>query len=661
MITLDKETKSESDLRKTGQWAYSEHPSTDVICVCWAVDDGPIPHWLPEMGDQVEGDMFYRLKHGEEIEAHNYAFELSIWINVMCKRYGWPDPRNFRWRDTMAVAAYYALPPSLDKLSQALGFGGKDPEGGRLITKYSKLYLKTSKLIIPPEDLKKWIKYCKLDVELERKVGNYLGDLPEPELKVFDMDRVINMRGLMLDDKGINVAHQIVTQRAEKLTREFRDLTGVNPTQRDKYLKWLAEKGMELPNLQAETVEEILEDNDLLAVTPGKLVRSLEIRSKVNKASTKKLDAMLRQRGQDGRARFQTRYHGTGTGRWTGSGFQPLNLVRSFDDVSPEQLVRDVMEGNCEWLDALYGDAIEAVSKASRHWIIPAPGNKIIAGDFVSVEAVILACLAGEQWKIDAFAAGAKIYELTADKIYKLPPGTVTKKTHPDERQDGKTCELAFGYQGAVGAWRNFDNSDRHTDEDIQEIKDVWRDAHPAIVNFWADLERASIEAVKNPGKAYQVNGKIAFQMVDEWLTMILPNKKRLWYFHPELRMKMPPWHKPITEERCASGTCSCSPRLQLTYMAQKEGRWRRVDTYGGKLTENATQAVSREVLVPAMFRVEAAGYPIILTVYDEIVSEIPLDFGSVKEFKELLEIKEPWAENWPIKADVWEGLHYKK
>src|ERR1700676_2136375 len=130
-------------------------------------------------------------------------------------------------------------------------------------------------------------------------------------------------------------------------------------------------------------------------------------------------------------------------------------------------LVRDIMHGDPEWLDAVYGDAMEAVSRASRHWIVAEEGHQIYAGDFVSIEAVILACLAGEQWKIDAFRSGAKIYELMGDKIHGLPPGTVTKATHPKERQDGKTGELAFGYQGALNAWLKFDDSGRHTDERI--------------------------------------------------------------------------------------------------------------------------------------------------------------------------------------------------
>ena len=667
IITLDKETKSKADLKKVGQWVYSEDASTDYICMCWVVDDAKhILEWTPEAYVEDLKDLFYLLECPEVIiEAHNYAFEYSMWYNVGFKRYGFPDPSRFNWRDSMAAASYYALPPALDKLARALGMGAKDPEGERLISKYSKLHLKTAKEIIPPEDLIKFIKYCKKDVELERAISNYLGDLPSDELEVFNLDRVINLRGINLDEAGINVASHIVQQRAAELTSRFRSITGINPTQRDKYLVWLKDRGLTLPNLKAETVDEFLEEEEA-SPTPWilpEILETIKLRKRVNKASTKKLDAMMRQRGSDGRARFQTRYHGAGTGRSTGAGFQPLNMVRSYesDVVPPEQLVRDVMHGDCRFLDMMYGDAMLAVSKASRHWIVPKKGHRILAGDYVSVEAIMLACLAGEEWKIEAFRNRVPMYELTADKIFKLPPGTVTKKTHPDERQDGKTGELAFGYQGGLGAWRNFDSSDRHSDDEVHKIKDAWRLENPMIVKSWSDAHWAAIKAVENPGKEYEINQYLSFQTIDEWLTMRLPDGKRLWYYDPQLRMKMPSWHKPLTDEKCAAGTCRCEPRLSVSYMAWKEGRWKRVYSYGGKWMENATQAVSRQFLTPAMLRIEKAGYPIILTVYDEIVSEPKIGFGSKKEYQDLLEERPLWCRDWPIRADVWEGLHYKK
>lgn len=669
-VTLDFETRSKADLGKVGTWAYSEHPSTEIICAAWGVGTEPIRTWI--MGNPPPLDLFTLIRSPALIEAHNVAFEKSIWANVAVKRLGWPRIGAEQWRDTMAVAAYYGLPQALHRLAHALGFEGKDPEGGRLITRYSKLYLPTSKIDIPASDLHKFVAYCVKDVAIEQSVSDMLGDLPERELPIWFLDQEMNERGIGLDITGIYKASEIVDQRADELTREYQALTGVSPTQRDKSLEWFLEHGCPLENMQADYLEEVLDD-----LPSGPVRQAVTIRLAINKASTKKLDAMARNAGLDGRARFQTRYHGAATGRNTGVGLQPLNLNRGFPDMEPEQLVADVMHGDAAFLDALYGNAMDAVAKASRYWIKAAPGHKIVAGDFASVEAIVLACLAGEEWKVNAFASGVKIYEAMADKIYRLPPGTVTKATHPLERQDGKTGELAFGYQGALGAWLKFDDSGRHTDEAIVGFCKAWRMAHPMTVDFWGELELSALEAMRHPKELHRVaNGLIAFQIVDErdgsgdglfWLTMILPNGKRLWYYRPEIRVGMPHWHQPAYDAETgepnehAAKTCDCRPVPKLTYMATKEGQWKRVFTYGGKLTENAVQATSRELLCHAALRAQAAGYPVILTVYDEIVTEPPLDFGSASGLVELMEDMPQWATGWPIRAVAWEGDRYRK
>ncbi len=654
MISFDFETKSYADLKKVGAWAYSEDPTTDAICYAYGTDDRTIRGCIDM---SMPSDLKSDVKNGYLVEAHNVAFERSIWANVMVPKYGWVMPDDEQWRDSMATAAYYALPMALDRLSRVLGFEGKNPAGTRLISKYSKLHLKTAKTEIPEDDLKLFVEYCVDDVKLEQAVSDYLGDLPERELPVFQLDQKINVRGIYLDVEGINAATEIVDQRSADLVEEFVGLTGLKPTQRDKVKDWFEAEGLVLENMQADYLRELM---DVGTVPPGPARRALEIRLAINKASTKKLDAMSRQLGVDHRARFQTRYHGASTGRWTGSGFQPLNLNRGYEGVDPDQLVRDIMYRDASWLDAIYGDAMDAVAKASRHWIQAAPGNKIVAGDFSSIEAIILACLAGEDWKVKAFKDGVKIYEYMADKIYGHPAGTVTKKTHPAERQDGKTGELAFGYQGALGAWLKFDSSGRHTDERIVEICKAWRAEHPAIVALWAGLQEASIAAVRS-GKL-ETYREIGFEMVDKWLSMILPNGKRIWYWDPQVRATRPRWCTPETDEDCREGTCNHKPVAQLSYMAQKEGQWKRVNTYGGKLTENACQATSRELLVPAMLRAEEAGYPIILSVYDEIVSEVPEDFGSVEEFTKIMEGPLPdWAAGWPVTVDAWEGDRFRK
>lgn len=668
MITIDFETKSYSDLTKTGAWAYSEDPTTDIICVCWGIEQEPVQEWWPDknLTSEMPQGLSQAINSGHLVEAHGVPFEYSLWVNVLAKKYGWKIPGDDYWRCTMAVARYYGLPPALDKLCRALNFEPKDPEGARLITKYSKLHLKTAKTEIPDDDFFKFVDYCVHDVRMEQSVSDWLGDLPERELPIFLLDLAVNRRGILLDQAGIDVATKIADDRSEELTEEFRELTDLGPGQRDKIMAWCAEEGVELENMQAEYLKELL-DGDL---AQGDVRRAIEIRLAINKASTKKLDAMSRQTGSDGRARFQTWYHGAATGRNTGTGFHPLNLNKGFQEGSddylkqlPSQLVADIMHGDARWLDMVYGDAMDAVAKASRHWIIAEAGKKIVAGDYSSIEAVILACLAGEQWKIDVFKAGEPVYERTADKIYNLPSGTVTKETHPKERADGKILELACGYQGWLGAWLNFDNSGRHTDEEITEMMGAWREAHPAIVQFWWDLNDAAIMAVNKPGVLASVNESyILFQVVDEWLSMILPNGKRLWYFDPQLRSAMPSWHQPESKDACATGTCDCQPRMQVTYMAQKEGRWQRTYSYGGKWAENATQAVSREILEVAKVPVVEAGYDIVLSVYDEIVTEVDEDFGSPEELSEIMaSAREPWFEDWPIRVTSWQGARYKK
>lgn len=681
MITIDFETKSYADLQKVGAWAYSEDPTTDTICACWGIDNQPVQEWWPDKNadSEIPFDLYHAMYYaGDEVEAHNVSFERSIWTNVLARKYGWPIPNDDAWRDLMAVACYYALPAKLDRLAYALKFEGKDPEGSRLISKYSKLYLKTAKLEIPQADFDKFVRYCVKDVQIEQSISDYLGDLPARELPIFRLNQEVNLRGLHLDLEGIKAAADVVDKYSAELANEFSALTNVNTTQREKARLWFRDNGLELDNMQNEYLEEVLKEDEAVVVPIGTR-RALELYIESNRASTRKLTAMASQRGLDGQARFQTRYHGAATGRETASGFQVLNLARGYDDVDPDQLVRDVMYRDPQWLRLLYGNPLQAVSKATRHWIKSRPGKRIIAGDFVSIEAVVLACLAGEEWKVKAFADRHPIYEIMGAKIHGLDPALALdknfKRLYPAERFDGKTGELAFGYQGALKAWLNFDSSGRHTDERILDICRAWRNEHPMIKAMWYGLERAAIDCVQT--RRFTSYREIGFELVDDWLSMLLPDDKRIWYFDPQLRSGMPPWHTPQFSDKnhynefgerdgtelnpCYLGTCDCKPRPYLTYMAQKIGQWKRVSTYGGKLTENATQATARQILFPAALRIKAAGYPIILTVYDEIVTEVDEGFGSAEDFKRIMMEVPPFATNWPINASVWEGTRYKK
>lgn len=694
-VVIDIETKSWCDLKKCGASVYWQDPTTQIIVLCFKIDDQDKQWWWPGKNPTnaiPTGLERAIVEYGATIEAFNISFEYSGWLYNLNKLYGWPMPRDDQWRDLMATACYYALPAALDKLHRALGGTGKNPDGTRLINTYSCLFNPKAKPVIPAEDWDKWVQYVGDDVDDEYEIGEFLGDLPEAEVEMFLLDQRMNRRGLYLDAPGIKNALAIVDEVNKDLTKKFNDITGFNPGQRDKVLEWLRNRGVDLADYAGDTLEDALDNGILLnggdfygSDVAKKIYRSLPqgpardaitIRLKLNKASTKKLAKMLMQMGDDGRARYQMRYHGAQTGRNTGGGFQPLNLVRSWEDVAPEQLVRDIGSRDPHWLDAVYGDSMEAVAKASRHWIMAPEGRQIYSGDFVSIEAVLLACLAGEEWKVQAFRDKAPMYAMMGARIYKLPDAEwqkgdkYFKAKYPDERQDGKRGELAFGYQGGLNAWLKFDDSGRHSDDTIQEFKKAWREQHPAIasreigVGLWASLEAAAIEAVRFPGRitGYRQVGYQIPSSRPQWLSMILPNDKRIWYYHPEIRLAMPNWHQPGDYEDCAEGTCDCRARPVLTYMTQKAGKWVRVSTYGGKETEHLCQAASRELLQPAAVEADRAGYSVIMTQYDEVVSETDEGFGSVGQFEEILVAEyQPWRAGWPIRADAWVGKRYRK
>ena len=658
MYVLDFETKSEVDLKKTGAWVYSQHPSTEIICACWTDANEPagvVTSWVP-------GD--YQCPPDDVVMAFNSGFEQSIWENICVPRYGWPT--EVEWLDIAAVCRYFAFPRDLAGCLQAMGIDGKLESGAALITKYSKLYLPTAKREIPPEDLGRFIDYCSMDVIQTRKLYLALGWLPEDEEPCYNIHRSISRFGMHLDQVGLDTARRVREDAQEKATTEFHALTGLAPTQRDAFLKWCEGRGVALENMQAEYLE-----GELPYIEDPPTRKAIKLRQAVAKTSTTKLDAMRRNSDRDSRARFQTIYHGARTGRETGTGIQPLNFPKGFEKSDPEGALLNIAEG-AEWLDMVYGNALDAIAASLRHYITASPGQTLFVGDFVSIEAVVLAALAGHEGRLQMFRDGGKVYERTADAIFKLPPGTVTKDTHPKERQVGKIGELACGYQGSVGAWRRFDKSDAHTDEEVKSYVTMWRLDNPAIVGFWKDLERAAMRCVRT-GKLQEVKG-LLFEMDGSWMSIRLLNGKKIWYFDPKVRLRLPGWHKPkpvgeeLAEPECEAGVCGHEPSPAVTYMNAARGQWFRDSGYGGKWAENVTQATAREWLYAAMHQVDCEGWHkpdkgcgIILSVYDEIVLDAPLSLLTEARFKEVMGRKPSWGSDWPIGVDTWVGERYKK
>ena len=636
VLHIDFESYSESDLKAIGGYNYAAHPSTEILCLSWAIDDGEPQLWLP--GDLFPSRLWDAITAGAEVWAWNCSFERALWEHKMLHiDWGAPPIQPHQWNDTAALAATLALPRALGQCAQVLNLAEqKDTRGRYLIQRLCQPWRGERRR--DPELLEELYSYCKQDVLTERAVKQHLlpyKPMSLTEREVWLLDQEINWRGLGIDVANVENAIDLIFQTAHRLNARAQEISGgVLPDvgSRARVMAWAQSRGYTLTGYDKNAVLEALADPAL----PDDVRQVLEIRQSLGKASTSKYQSMLNLAGSDSRARGVFSYHGAQTGRWAGRGFQPQNLPRpAFSDT--DNCIKLFDQRDPEIIETLYGDPMVALSSCLRGMIVPATGNRLLVSDFSAIEARVLAWLADEQGPLDVFREGGDIYCHAASGIYGR---TITPKDK-DERQIGKVAVLALGYQGGVGAFQTMAKAYRVevADEDADRIKVAWRKAHPKIVKFWYALEQAAQNAVRHKGHAFEA-GPITFRVVGEFLFAKLPSGRRLAYFRPTLGPEgLEFW-----------GTDS-----------KLGGRWGKLSTYGGKLAENVTQAVARDLLAEAMLRLEANGYPIVLTCHDEILSEVPDGFGSIAEFEHIMCETPAWASGLPLSAEGGEMKRYGK
>lgn len=691
-------------LGAVGAAVYAEHPSTEVLSLAYDLKDGLGARlWLPSMGPPFE--LFEHIAAGGLLEAWNSAFEWHIWSNV-CVRMGWPPLPFWQLRDAMAKARAWSLPAKLGKAAEVLEVADqKIGDGTRLLNKFSKPRNPTKKddrrRLRPTdpdqlEDGGKLYDYNIGDIKAESAVSARIPDLSPEELELWLLDQCINFRGVNIDRQALANCKAIIEQAHERYTAELVALTGgtvKGASEIQKLSGWLGAQGVHMASLDAEHVEAALKREDL----PPAAQRALEIRATLGAASVKKLFAIDRRTSRDGRLRDLFAFCGADrTGRFAGRGPQPQNLpnsgpkVRLCDatngcgrhygahlDTCPwcsapgwaseaaewgieavEDALAVIAYGKLAYVEAVFGDAVAAVSGCLRGLFSAAEGCDLICSDYSAIEAVVLAALAGEEWRLEVFRTHGKIYEMSAAKITGIPfeefqrHKAETGDHHPMRKKVGKVAELASGYQGGYGAWLAF-GADKHLAE--QEIRDAikaWRKESPNIVKFWYGLEDAAVAAVQNPGQCYTFRG-ITYGVKDDVLYCQLLSGRKLCYHSPRLHPDVTPWGKQV---------------LKLTYMGwntdYKKGPtgWLRLETYGGKLCENVVQATARDILTHALVNVERAGYAVVLHIHDEIVAEVMAGTGSVEEFERIMATLPPWCADWPIKAaGGWRGSRYRK
>jgi DNA polymerase len=655
VLHIDCETRSTVELKKTGAYVYAAHPDTDVWCVAYAFDDGPVHTWF--RGGPTPERIAEHVIAGLPLYAHNAAFERAIWKHILRPRYDWPEPEIEQWRCTMVMSYAMALPGSLEQAAPAAGLDiAKDDAGRRLMLQMAKPR-KRDPLIWwdDPEKVERLIAYCVQDVEVERALGDRLRPLKESELALWHLDQAVNDRGICVDVELAEAAKKVVAGAQQQLDADMHRATGGHVTtcsNRNQILSWLRAQGMELESLSKDNLAKLLE-GDL----PQHVREVLDIRRISAKASVAKIDTLLAGTDDDGRARGLLQFHAASTGRWAGRRFQPQNIKRP-DLRNVDRAIDMVRSGDIDLVQAFYDEPLSVVGDCLRGMIKAAPGHRIIAADYSNIEGRVLAWLAGEDWKLDAFRAfdagtGPDLYLVAAAGIYGVEVSTLNSKS--PERQIGKVAELALGYQGGVGAFQTMATNYgvNLPNDQVEQIRDKWRAKNSRIKQCWYELEGAATAAVKKPGTLVEC-GKIKFKVAGSFLFMRLPSGRLLAYAEPTMRYKEMPWKdedgKPIK-------------KLSLSYMGVNSytRKWERCFAYGGLLAENATQAVARDVMAAAMPKLEAAGYPIVLTVHDEIVCEVPTGHGQLSGVERIMCDLPAWAEGCPVVAEGFEGERYRK
>jgi DNA polymerase len=654
VLYRDYETRATVDLQKAGAWKYAAHPETEVACCAYAVDNDPPKIWIP--GEPIPPEVIAAAQDPAWlIVAHGAQFERAIEQHIMHLRYDWPLVPLERQRCSMAMALAHSLPASLAGAAGALDLlNQKDKAGQRLMLMMSKPR-KPHKDEDPNgrywfEDSDRFARrneYAKQDIEVERELYLRLRPLSSNEQRLWQLDAQINSRGFYVARELALAAGKIAQAAGPEINAEIADITGGAVTSINQVVRlqaWLRTQGCTADSLDKKAIEKLLLREDLSA--PAR--RALELRRDGAQAAAKKITALLNCCSDDGRARGLLRYHGASTGRWAGNGFQPQNLKRpEVDDI--DAAIAAVATGDYDRVRKLYPKPLAVIGDISRSLICAAPGHMLIGADFSSIESRVLAWIAGENWKLDAYRRydatqnpRDEPYAATACQIYGRPLGTFTEKS--PERKVGKTCDLAFGYQGGLNAFRKFE-PEHFTDAEVEQFKQDWRAAHPNIKKFWHEIDLAAWRAVRERGEIVRC-GRIAFKCEGAYLFLKLPSSRKLAYPFPRIEIEDLQHEVVVFKDNAAGQWRDC-----------RNGN----GAYGGLWTENVVSAISRDLLAAAMVRLEAAGYSIVLHVHDEIVAEVPEGFGSTAEFIKLMTALPSWALGLPVAAKAWSGQRFCK
>ncbi len=645
-LSCDIETFSDVDLIRCGVYKYADSPNFEMLLFAYAVDDGDVHIIDIAGGEELPEEIIQAIKSDTVVKtAYNAQFErvcLSRYLKLPEGEY--LNPQS--WYCTAVQAAELALPLSLADVGSVLGLERQKMTEGKELIKYFCVPCKPTKSNgnrtrnRPCHDINKWEtfkKYCMRDVDVERQIADKLKMYPisDEEHRLYVLDQIINDRGVLVDCELAKQAVKLNSIQSAVAVEQAYMITGLeNPNSVTQLKQWLKENGVEIESMSKKAVKSLADETD------GDVSKMLKLRLLMAKTSVKKYEAVIRSVCSDNRVHGMMRFCGANrTGRWSGNILQPQNLPQNhLPDLT---LARDIVkDGDFEMLDMMFGNVPNVLSELIRTVLIPKPNHRFIVADFSAIEARVLAWIAGEQWRIDTFKNGGDIYCASASKMFKVP---VEKNgVNGELRQKGKISELACGYGGSVGALKNMGAVEMGVQEnELQGLINDWRNANPHIVRFWYEVGNAAMKAIKE--KTTVPLGKLVFAYERGILFIRLPSGRRLSYIKPR-----------IGTNRFGGDS--------ITYMGINSAKkWDRLETFGGKLTENIVQGTARDLLANALINAANAGYDTVFHVHDEIICEVPNGYGSVDELCRLMCIKPEWADGLPLNADGFECEYYKK
>ena len=655
MITIDIETKSDKDISKCGIYAYTDTPYFDILLFAYSIDGQPVQVVDMANGEEIPENVLAALVDENVIKkAFNVNFERVCLSKYLRKNY----PQYFQsysidedtvgdflnpesWHCSMIHARTLGLLLSLAEVGKVLGIEQQKMTEGKALIKFFCVPYDTidgvPQFHSPTDYPDKWEifkAYNKRDVEAELEIDRRLSRFPVPDFlwKEFYLDQEINDRGILVDMQLADKAISLDAEAKEELTVEMKRLTGVeNPNSVYQLLDWLETQGYKSDSLGKAQVQELIKT----AKEPVKSV--LQMRLQLSKSSVKKYTAMKNTACSDNRARGMFSFYGASrTGRWAGRNVQLQNLPQNhLPDLSEAREL--VKYGSFEDIQMLYDDVPDTLSQLIRTAFIPRQGMKFIVADFSAIEARVIAWLAGEEWRMKAFANGEDIYCASASKMFGVP--VVKHGENGHLRQKGKISELACGFGGSVGAMKAMGaDSLGLSDTELKQIVTDWREASPHITEHWWAVDRAVKKAVKEK-TATKTHG-LLFSYEAGFLFIRLPSGRRLAYA------------KPYIGKNKFGGE-------SVTYMginAQK--KWDRLESYGPKFVENCVQGIARDLLMYSMQTLSQ--YFIVGHIHDEMIIECPKD-TKLDEICQQMARTPDWAKGLLLRADGYECSFYKK